>query len=118
MKSRIRSHEIRNNRIDRSNSRCAVIRELAVEETHDADSQTAIAHLRDVVPDRDADYARRTWKALIDAAGRVARLRGGWHLDGWQAELQAEGITLTRDTEASDAASHTGTSVTRGNVGG
>ncbi len=37
---------------------------------------------------------------------------------GWQAELQAEGITLTRDTEASDAASHTGTSVTRGNVGG
>ncbi|MEJ2854246.1 MULTISPECIES: hypothetical protein [unclassified Saccharothrix] len=98
--------------------RCAVIRELAVEETDHADSQTAIAHLRDVVPGRDAVAARRTWKALIDVAGRAARLRGGWHLDGWQAALEAEGVILTRDAAACDAAvveaaPHTGTGVAR-----
>lgn len=106
--------------------RCAVIRELAVEEIDHADSQTAIANLRDAVPARDAASARRTWKALIDVAGRAARLRGGWHLDGWRAALEAEGIVLIREARACGAAvveadrrsllsftPHTGTSVTR-----
>ncbi|MHA7306542.1 NACHT domain-containing protein [Arthrobacter sp. TMN-49] len=72
-----------------------VICELAVEETYHHGAQVAIQYIRPLVGDGTAAAGREAWKALISAAGHVARLRGGYLLEGWLEELRGAGVDVS-----------------------
>lgn len=74
---------------------CAVIWQIAVENPDEAGSQVAMSQLRHVVADGSAGAARLAWLALVSAAGRVARLRGGHELNGWLNEVRRAGVTVS-----------------------
>jgi hypothetical protein len=80
--------------------RCAVIMEIDVQEEHSAHSATARALLAQVVAPKDIAIA---WRVLVRHAGRVARLRGGFAIEGWTRLLVEEGVTVR---DAPTAAMH------------
>lgn len=80
--------------------RCAVIWELQVEEEHQTHSQRAVEGLRSVLADNEYDTARRAWATLMSLAGRAARLRGGYTIDGWHNALRGEGFEFRCDGSA------------------
>lgn len=83
--------------------RCAVITVLDVEEEESPGAAYARLLLARVVG--GGGTALRAWRDLVAHCGRVARLRGGFRVEGWVRLLQEEGYQVTgRETPAADAA--------------
>jgi hypothetical protein len=78
--------------------RCAVIFELDVEEEHSSGAGVARALLGRVVG--PGDTAVRAWRDLVAHCGRVARLRGGFSLEGWVRLLADDGHSFDNQTPA------------------
>jgi hypothetical protein len=85
--------------------RCASIHRLDVEEPWFEHSREATLLIGTVVR---PDYASRAWQGLISAAGRAARLRGGFDVRGWLQPLVDQGIEVRTDgaSPAADAERH------------
>ncbi len=73
--------------------RCAVIMILDVEDEHSQGASHARHLLGHVVG--GGDTARRAWRDLVHKSGRVARLRGGFTVEGWVRLLQEDGNHIT-----------------------
>ncbi|WP_264031238.1 HEAT repeat domain-containing protein [Cellulosimicrobium sp. SH8] len=83
--------------------RCAFITLIDLEEEESLGAQQAQHMLAGVVTP-DAAPAR-VWRDLIARCGRVARLRGGYAVEGWVRVLQDEGYTIVAgDSAAASAA--------------
>lgn len=78
--------------------RCALIVELDVEEEHSLGAGIARALLGRVVG--PGDTAVRAWRDLVAHCGRVARLRGGFSLEGWVRLLADDGHSFHNQTPA------------------
>jgi len=72
--------------------KCALIHQLDVEENFLEQAREGGLLLASIV---DAASALPTWHALLRIAGRAARRRGGFALEGWFRELQGEGIRFS-----------------------
>ncbi|WP_157769027.1 hypothetical protein [Pseudarthrobacter sulfonivorans] len=83
--------------------RCGVLCELAVEELHHADARIGALYLRSLVSPATAENGRKAWKELVSAAGKAARLRGGYMLEGWLAELRGAGVSIATSGESPSA---------------
>jgi hypothetical protein len=82
--------------------RCAVITVLDVEEEESPGAAHARLLLARVVG--DGGVVLRAWRDLVARCGRVARLRGGFGIEGWVRLLQEEGYRITgRGTPAAEA---------------
>ncbi|MFJ5695921.1 hypothetical protein ACIP9X_18985 [Arthrobacter sp. NPDC093125] len=79
--------------------RCGVLCELAVEELHHSDARVGALYLRPLVSPATAENGRKAWKELVSAAGKTARLRGGYLLGGWLAELRGAGVAVATSGE-------------------
>lgn len=73
---------------------CGVICELSVEDPADNDAKLATHYLSQLVLGVSPLDALNAWNALVAAAGRSARLRGGYSLEGWLAELRGAGVSI------------------------
>ena len=80
--------------------RCALIHQLEVDAPEDAGSREA-ALLLDRITSPAGGAA--TWGVLIRVAGRTARRRGGFTLEGWQAELVGEGVRIVSTGDSAAA---------------
>jgi hypothetical protein len=74
--------------------RCASIHLLFVEEEDLQHSREGSLLLGRVVGDREAQKA---WRDLVHIAGRTARLRGGFTVEGWLGLLRGEGHQIIVD---------------------
>lgn len=85
--------------------RCASIHRLDVEEPWFEHAREATLLIGTVVR---PDLASRAWQGLIAAAGRAARLRGGFDVRGWIQSLVDQGIEVRTDvaSPAADAERH------------
>lgn len=72
--------------------KCATIHVLEVEEPEDAGAREAALLLKQFVQPGELGPA---WRALVRIAGVTARLRGGFDMRGWLAQLRDEGIAIT-----------------------
>jgi hypothetical protein len=72
--------------------KAGVILQLDVEEETSAGSVAARSTLRHVLDSDDDGVA--AWRTLLHVAGRVARLRGGFGIDGWARELADNGVSF------------------------
>jgi hypothetical protein len=83
--------------------RCGVLCELAVEELYHADARIGTLYLRSLVSPATVENGQKAWKELVSAAGKTARLRGGYKLEGWLAELRGAGVSIATSGESPSA---------------
>lgn len=74
--------------------RCGVICELSVEDVTDSDAKLAAHYLQQVTLGGNPHDGIKAWNVLTAAAGKTARLRGGYSLGGWLEELRGAGISI------------------------
>jgi hypothetical protein len=72
--------------------KCASMHVLEVEEPEDTGAREATLLLTRFV---DASELARAWRALVRVAGVTARLRGGFDMRGWLAQLRDEGLAIS-----------------------
>jgi hypothetical protein len=75
--------------------KCAVIWELAVEEPHEMGARQAASYLTRVLAAGCEDDGLTAWNHLVRLAGRAARLRSGYRLEGWLDGLRGAGARVT-----------------------
>lgn len=71
--------------------KCALIHVLRVEELQDVNAREVQLLLSTLNPSKSS---AESWHALNRVAGRTTRLRGGYSVEGWLAELRHEGVSF------------------------